>query len=336
MTRGRSDPWDGWVPFRIKWTGPSPEVHWCHVGSRRFAEPFFEESLARAMTRPFSAAFVRVTPIEALTDPSIMSAGIEPSGFIFHMSRCGSTLLAQTLAAPPRSIVLSEPGPIDAVLQAPRHFSDLDESRHVAWLRGMVAALGRRRNPEENRLFLKFDCCHTLDLPFLRRAFPAVPWVFVYRDPVEVIVSHLRQTAVQMMPGVTPPERFGLDFGSALTWPHEEYCARVLVAINRAAITHQTLGDGMFVSYRDLPEAAWGAVSNHFRVGWSEADLALMHQASRRDTKNPGAIFQDDTRAKQSEADEWVRGAAERWLRPLHNQMEALRTGVNQAGVSVP
>jgi hypothetical protein len=53
----------------------------------------------------------------------------------------------------------------------------------------MVAALGQAR-AGETRLFLKLDCWHMRDLPLFRRAFPNTPWVFLYRDPVEVLVSH--------------------------------------------------------------------------------------------------------------------------------------------------
>ena len=45
----------------------------------------------------------------------------------------------------------------------------------------VVAALGQPQHPEERALFLKLDAWHTLELPLLQRAFPGVPWVFLYR-----------------------------------------------------------------------------------------------------------------------------------------------------------
>ena len=60
-----------------------------------------------------------------------------------------------------------------------------DEQRS-AWLRGWMRAAGLPRSGEK-RLFEKFDAWHSFDLPFLRRAFPETPWIFLHRNPVEVI-----------------------------------------------------------------------------------------------------------------------------------------------------
>ncbi len=325
LTGEGSSPLAGWLPFRVDWHGPEPEVQWCRFGARRLSEPFYEETLASMMTRPFAAAFRRITPIDALTHPEVEATAARPTGFIFHLSRCGSTLLAQAFAALPGNVVISEAGPLDAVLRAPERWPNLEEDQHLAWFRGMVHALGQKRNPGESRLFVKFDCWHTPALPLIRRAFPEVPWVFVYREPVEVIVSHLRKVATQMMPGVRPPAWFQMDLVEALVMPTEEYIARVLGVIGRDAVEHAGLGGGMFVNYRDLPEIIWNAVSDHFGVHWSADEVALMESATRLDTKNPGQPFLDDTRAKQAEADQSVRQAADRWVRPVFDRMEALR-----------
>src|SRR6185369_5327085 len=137
--------------------------------------------------------------------------GIAPQGFIFHMSRCGSTLVSRMLGSLPRSIVLSEAGPIDSVLRAGFRAPSLAEAEHVSWLRGMVSALGQRRAPDDNRLFIKFDSWSIVYLGLIERAFPEVPWLFVYRDPVEVMVSQMLRRGAHFVPGVIEPEIFGLD-----------------------------------------------------------------------------------------------------------------------------
>ena len=43
-----------------------------------------------------------------LLDQAAAEPGIDPTGFIFHLARCGSTLVSQMLAALPEHIVLSE------------------------------------------------------------------------------------------------------------------------------------------------------------------------------------------------------------------------------------
>src|SRR5690242_2119180 len=109
---------DGWVPITVEWPDGKPVVEWCHLGARRFTEPFFEDTIREALRRPFNRLFHRRTPIEALADWREASPGLEPTGFVFHMSRCGSTLLAQMLARLCSNVVLSEPGPVDSVIRA--------------------------------------------------------------------------------------------------------------------------------------------------------------------------------------------------------------------------
>ena len=93
-------------------------MHWCYLGEDRFVAPFFEQTISRHSRTPFNLPFPHVTPLAALAELQAADPGLPPTGFIFHMSRCGSTLVAQMLAALPQNIVISEAGPVDAVLHA--------------------------------------------------------------------------------------------------------------------------------------------------------------------------------------------------------------------------
>ena len=67
---------------------------------------------------PFNLLFPRRTPVEVLTRWREERPGLAPTGFVFHLSRCGSTLVSQMLAALPQNVVLSEAGPINDALRA--------------------------------------------------------------------------------------------------------------------------------------------------------------------------------------------------------------------------
>ena len=56
--------------------------------------------------------------MSALEELNERSAGLAPSLFLFHVSRCGSTLISQMLAALPQNVVISEAGPMDAILRS--------------------------------------------------------------------------------------------------------------------------------------------------------------------------------------------------------------------------
>ena len=72
----------------------------------------------RVYREPFNLAFRRQTTLDDLGQMDAERGSMRPAGLIFHMSRCGSTLVGQMLAALENTVVLSEAGPIDRVLGA--------------------------------------------------------------------------------------------------------------------------------------------------------------------------------------------------------------------------
>jgi hypothetical protein len=171
----------GWLPAEARWRDRDLILDWAYLGSRRLREPFFEASMLRCRSKPFNRVFRYATPIDALAGWLRDNPGVAPTGFVFHMSRCGSTLLSQMLAAMPRTGI-PEASPIDAVVQARLTRPDLDLAQHAAWLRWIIGALGQARSGEERHLFVKLDSWHALALPLFRLAFPTVPWIFLYRE----------------------------------------------------------------------------------------------------------------------------------------------------------
>jgi hypothetical protein len=248
------------------------------------------------------------------------------------MSRCGSTLVSQMLAALPSNIVVSEASPIDTVVQADRWRPDLSAERHAIWLHSIIGALGQPRSGSEQRYFIKLDCWHTLALPLFRRAFPAVPWVFLYRDPVEVLVSQLRIPGTQMIPGSVGPDLYGLErsYGPGTA---EDYYAQVLAKVIEPAVAYYAAGGGLLVNYNQLPDALFTAILPHFGVACSAADRAAMIEAARYDAKAPGFQFEPDSGAKQRGATPAARAAAERWLGDLYRRLEILRAEGSSSGV---
>ncbi len=286
-------------------------IEWRWLDNAPFREPFFADTVQLALERPFTLLFPRETTVDELAD---LEPGLRPDGFILHMSRCGSTLVTQMLAAVPQHIVLSEPQIVNDVLRTPG-----GEDERVRRLRLVIGALGRRRRGDERAYVLKLDAWATHDLPVFRRAFPDTPWLFLSRDPAEVLVSHRRQAGMQMLPTVVPPELFGLDFASATTMPFEDYGAFVLGAVCRQALAYRD-ERALFLDYRELP-GAFGRILDWFGIACSDAERAAMDAASRRDAKNPTRVFADDTAAKAQTATPELRAAVDRWARPPYEEL---------------
>lgn len=312
-----------WAPIRTYWQGDRLMVDWCYLGEARFTDPFFGETIERALYRPFNLLFRRQTPVEWLCDLETLDPGLPPAGFIFHMSRCGSTLAAQMLAALPENLVLSEPAPIDGILTTSVRNPAVTDDQRMHWLRAMVSALSRRRHPGEKRVFIKFDSWHAVDLPLIRSAFPSVPWIFLYRDPVEVMVSHQNMPGAQMVPGLIS---FSLDMTTeaAMPMPREEYRARVLAKICGAALEHASCG-GRFVNYRDLLEGFGPVLTEHFGVGFTPEEIDRMRETAKFDAKAPFEQFSPDNAKKKVAATPAIRTACETWLGPVYDRLEEVR-----------
>jgi hypothetical protein len=238
------------------------------------------------------------------------------------MSRCGSTLVSQMLAALDKNIVISEAAPIDAVLRTNWRDPRITDEERIAWLRGLISAYARLRNGEQH-FFVKFDSWHTLELPLIQRAFPDVPWIFMYRDPVQVLVSHQRMRGGAMA-GLVPSQWLGLDQLSLGDVSPDEYSARLLKRICECALQYLN-GRAKLINYTQLPAAVPAEIATHFQTPISSADLEAMFRTAQFDAKNRSMTFVADTTDKEQAAGTELRQLAETWLMPVYNALEKRR-----------
>jgi hypothetical protein len=319
----------GWIPVRCFRQENEAFVDWCFLGNERLTEPFFDDSILKRFREPFNLLFRHQTSIDFLGELNDLSKGLKPSGFIFHLSRCGSTLVSQMLAALERNIVISEASPLDFVLRA----AEIPEKTRIKWLQWMVNALGQQRNPLEENFFIKFDSWNTLELQLIKRAFPDVPWIFLYRNPVEVIVSHIRQRGAHMIPGLIPGLLPELSFDESIRISPEEFCAQILGKVCRSALDSLKNGAGLAVNYAELPEAVESKILNHFKVQTSPEDLEKMLSTTKFNAKNPGMDFSADTEKKRKEASAEAVRAAEKYVVPVYEELENVRKNAQKTSL---
>ena len=190
-----------------------------------------------------------------------------PDAFIFHTSRCRSTLLARLLGTLPGAVVVNEAPVVDEALRTRR----ADEVRAVV---GALAPPGTRR------LFVKLDCWAALDADVVRAAFPDTPFVVVRRDRADVLASQLRQPSLATVPGL-------LDLGVDPALPREEYCARALDVIFEAIAGVS----GIAVDYRELPGAI-DRVLDALGIPEGERDHGALERVAGEDAKRPGLPYE--------------------------------------------
>lgn len=313
------------VPMRVSFDADGPSVTWCFDDGLEFDDPFFDESVRRRLRRPFNRAFMPRTPIAALDEFADTHDGRPPDAFVFHLSRCGSTLLAQMFTALPDTRVIAESPAIDKVLYADRMIRNLPVETQVDWLRALVRSYGVRPHAPFVRHVVKLDAWHIERLPLIERAFPDVPWLFLYRNPLEVLVSNLAQRAASTIPGVASHGVPGVDLLAALSMPSDRYMALILQHYMRTALQHQSSPRGLYVNYADLPATALPAILGHFGMAPQPAEIERMLAKAERNAKQPATAFVADARRKQDAASPALRELAESLLMTAYDALESIR-----------
>jgi hypothetical protein len=222
----------------------------------------------------------------------------------------------------PHVSVISEAPPIDDVIQAGR-LQGVTVEAQTAWLRAIVAALGRARNGETCYV-VKLDAWHIHDLPLIRAAFPETPWVFLYRNPVEVLVSQMRQPG-NLAPGAMDTRTFRLS-ADMIPLPREEWTARVLGGFCYSASLYRNDPLGLFLNYRELPGAVLDRLCRHFSIPVTEEDTQRMNKAALLDAKSQGVSFQSDSSRKIAEATQSMQDLAEKFMNPPYLELERSTT----------
>jgi hypothetical protein len=302
-----------WTPVRLDFSGLAPAVDWADLSAERFGEPFFDQTVVRWASGPRARPVVR-TGLEALvaldSQPSL-----EPAGMIFHLSRCGSTLVSRLLGTLPGVVVVAEPGPLNALLGLEP--GGVDEAELVRVVRLLVRALGRCRHGDERRLVLKCTSWNIRRRAILAAAFPETPWIWVQRDPARVVASLLAKPPGWLGLQAAPEwaaRRFGLDPAAVPAMARAEFAARALAAMLEAAATDSS--ERLCIDHADLPAAVWQCVAPHFGLEADAAAIERMMDESRFYAKDPAAgVFAGDSPERRPITDT-MREAARRFAEP--------------------
>ncbi len=303
-----------WLPARAALHPTGLYFSLREIEPAELQDAFMQQTLARVSARE---RFVQI----AREDLGKGTDGCAPAGLIFHVARCGSTLVSQLLKQL-GLVVYAEPLPVNEILVPPHGWSRVEL---VGALRSLGAAFARHA---QKPYVLKFTSWNTLFCDIVTEAFPQSPWVLSYRDPVEVGVSLLNRPPGWLWDESTKPSSVFsgfIDPENAST-SREEYVARLYGAFCRAASRLDT-GRSRLVPYASLPGAVWESVAPHFSLAPDSGQQLRMAQAARADAKAPlgkAAAFTSDIAAKQAAASSELRQAIATFATPRLAELEKL------------
>ncbi len=301
-----------WLPVRAALRPEGLYLALRDVRAEELRDAFMQETIVRM---PASETIVHI----AREDIGKAASDTAPAGLIFHVARCGSTLISQLLKKHEPLVVYAEPLPVNEILLPPHQWPRQDLVRS---LRSLGDALARHaRGP----YVLKFTSWNTLFCDILAEAFPDSPWVLSLRDPVEVGVSILSQPPGWLFDPSGPASQFtGIVGSDRASRSREEHVARLYGAFCEAAARLDPRR-GRLVNYEALPAAVWEIVAPHFSLSIDEQQRQRMAEAARMNSKAPpgkAVEFVRDNATKQAAASAELRQAIESFARP---QLEHLR-----------
>jgi hypothetical protein len=227
------------------------------------------------------------------------ATSIAPGVFIFHISRCGSTLVSQLFAALNRCISLSEVPFFDDLLRLPFQDPDFDESLTGELLTSAITFYGQRRTGNEQHLVIKADSWHIGFYEKIRSLYPEVPFVLMYRRPDEVFRSHRKLKGMQAVPGLIEPQVFGFDPSAIDYCDFDRYLSGVLEGyLTKYLEIIETDKHSLLVNYNEGAMPIIKKITSFAGISLSDDEIGLMQERSRYHSKTPGERFSEETRAE--------------------------------------
>jgi hypothetical protein len=226
------------------------------------------------------------------------------------------------------------------------------DSSRTELLRSVISALGQPRLGVEENYIIRFSPFNVLALPFIKKVFPEVPWIFLYRHPLEVVVSDLidletykhisglvRQILNLSASDITriSPEHSHLakeilDFSASeiATMSDEEFLARRNRAYSQMAYHYFDPKTTLLINYNQLlSESGLSQVIDFFKIEVSDAEMVKMLDNLKVYSKENirQKVYKDDRENKQKIASKKVRDLVDRWAMEPYLKLEEIRQG---------
>lgn len=272
-----------WLPAALHHDVDDVRLRWMLFDVQPFREPFFHDDINRAKCM-FAVNRQRPFVQSAIGTLAFTRMEQEPDLLVFHVSRCGSTLLTQLLGLDEQITTLAEVPLFDELLALPATHDRRTLLRAAAHL--------LRRGTKH--LVIKCDSWHLLHYDFLRSCFPDTPVVFLYRNPAEVWQSQCKRFGVQAIPGYLRAEQlpgFSLAGNSAIA--AGPYFGKLLESFFEKMIQHSTDEKVLPLQYSRNAMAFTLPAAAHAGITPDEKHLEQMKQRAGFNAKIAGEVFNE-------------------------------------------
>lgn len=281
-----------WIPIKLVEKENEIYFEWIYLSDIKYADPFFDETIAKCRCHSYnSKPFKVVSSAENLIEWSNEFISVELKSLVFHVSRCGSTMLSQSLASSSENIMVSEAPIIDQILR--NDLFSLDEKSVL--IKSVIKLLGQKRFPEQQHLIIKLDAWHIFKASFLRSIFPEIHFALLYRNPTEVLKSHQKMMGMHMVPNLLPSIVFGISAKEINEISFQQYGGLVLEKYFQGFLDFYKRDQNVvMLNYNEGMKAVLEKFISFIKVDYANDELEKIYDRLKRHSKNENAVFTGD------------------------------------------
>ncbi len=308
-----------WLPYR--YDAKTRSIQWC-LPAGHATEPFHDEYIGRCQRSLLINQFIRPrTSLDALITGTTPSKLTQPAGFIFHLSRCGSTLLSGCLSELDDTCILSESQLLTDILLDDSLSRD-DKARVLPQLIHLQGSSIANRD----KIIIKWNAWDIFHWRLLRELYSKTPAIFLVRNPLEILASHARQAGRHMsgdksVEVVHPVFVEGCSHGDV-----RELRIQVLRALMEEMRGVANEPGVELIDYDALDEMQIQQAAEHFGLTIKAEERLRIRRRMVVHSKQPDKVFQADGQAKQREISGDDRGYAWSKLGKVYQQLIAKGT----------
>lgn len=301
-----------WLPYRYQ--ARQRLVHWL-IPVGHATEPFQDEYVSRCCQQLFNQIIQPRTSLVSALQQAKKVADVKPAGFIFHLSRCGSTLVSGCLSELDSTCVFSESPLLTELLLDNQLTTDEQRESLRAFINLQAAAF-----PARPQVIIKWNAWDVFQWELIRALYPQVPAVFLVRNPVEVLASHHKMAGRHMSGDV---KLTFLQPGLAALSGDDVLGFRIRVLHSLLdAVNSCRLGQGVMVKdYRQITTTEIRGICRYFNIPLERESITAVEQRMQYHSKALGQEFSGDSAQKHAVFDANEKVTIENRLLPLYQQI---------------
>lgn len=259
-------------------------------------EPFHDETISRYRQQLLLNQIIQpCTSLGIAQQQAEKLVAVKPAGFIFHLSRCGSTLISGCLSELETTCVFSESSLLTELLLD----GSLSSTEQRLCLRAFIN-LQATAFPDRQQMIIKWNAWDIFRWDVIRAVYPEVPVIFLIRNPLEVLASHHRSAGRHMSGDPTLANYHPVFSSCANTDAQLEKRMQVLHAILCAMQDFYPEQSGRLIDYQQLSAGIVTTLVQFFGINIDEIDARKIQARMQFHSKNVGQIFAPDTVNKRS------------------------------------